>query len=146
MAILKNIISLYTIVFSLFLVFGFNGCKGNENVKKENDKPTVKLDEQLLQGSWMRTDSDYRIEISNVQDNGVMNAQYFNPKPINVSKSEWMNTAGFLKIYLELRDENYSGSNYNLTYLPERDMLVGDYFQAVEGLTFYVEFARSNQN
>ena len=79
-----------------------------------------------------------------MQDNGIIKAQYFNPRPINVSKSDWMNAEGFLKVYVELRDENYPGSNYTLTYIPERDMLVGDYFQAVESVTYYVEFTRIN--
>jgi hypothetical protein len=129
-------------VFSLLLVFGFIGCKENDTVKKKNGKLTVKIDNQLLQGSWMRTDAEYQIKLSEVQDNGIIKAQYFNPRPINVSKSEWVNAEGFLKIYVELRDENYPGSNYNLTYIPERDMLVGDYFQAVESVTYYVEFVR----
>lgn len=131
-------------MFLLFLIFGFIGCKEDKTVKKENDKQTVNIDKQLLQGSWKRTDAEYQIRISNVSNTGVMTAQYFNPRPINVSRSEWAYDGGFLKIYLELRDENYPGSNYNLSYIPERDMLVGDYFQAVESLTYYVEFARNN--
>lgn len=131
-------------MFSLLIVFGIIGCKETETVKKENIKPTIKINKQLLQGSWVRTDAEYQIKLSDVQDNGTMKAEYFNPRPINVSKSEWMNVEGFLKIYVELRDENYPGSNYNLTYLPERDMLVGDYFQAVESVTYYVEFVRNN--
>jgi len=141
---IKSIISFYTVVFSLLLVFGFIGCKETKTVKKVNDKQTVKIDKQLLQGSWVRTDAEYQIKLSEVQDNGIIKAQYFNPRPINVSKSEWVNAEGFLKIYVELRDENYPGSNYNLTYIPERDMLVGDYFQAVEGVTYYIEFVRNN--
>lgn len=141
---IKSFISFNTFVFSFLLIIGFIGCKETETVKKENDKPTVKIDKQLLKGNWVRTDAEYQIKLSYVQDNGIIKAQYFNPRPINVSKSEWKNAEGFLKIYVELRDENYPGSNYNLTYLPERDMLVGDYFQAVEGVTFYVEFVRNN--
>jgi hypothetical protein len=131
-------------VFSFLLVIGFIGCNENRTVKKDNDKPTVKIDKQLLQGSWVRTDAEYQIRISNVSNTGVMTAQYFNPRPINVSRSEWVYDGGFLKIYVEFRDENYPGSNYNLSYIPERDMLVGDYFQAVESVTYYVEFARNN--
>ena len=140
---LKNIISVYTILFSTIIILGIIGCNENDTVKKESDKPTVKIDKQLLQGNWVRTDADYQISISDLSNTGVMKAQYFNPRSINVSRSDWAFHEGFLKIYIELRDENYPGSNYNLTYIPDRDMLVGDYFQAVEGLTFYVEFARS---
>jgi len=141
---LKNIVSVYTIVFSTIIILGIIGCKENETIKKENDKPTIKIDKQLLQGSWVRTDAEYQIKITDISDNGVMIAHYLNPRPINVSKADWTYNEGFLKIYIELRDENYPGSNYNLKYIPERDMLAGDYFQAVEGLTFYVEFARNN--
>ena len=61
---LKNIISFNTVVFLLLLVFGFIGCKETETVKKENDKPIVKIDKQLLQGSWVRTDAEYQIKLS----------------------------------------------------------------------------------
>lgn len=112
--------------------------------KTENKSQIVqKTDKTKILGEWLRTDSDYMIKIAAVNDDGLLLAQYFNPNPINVSKAEWSSSDGFIKIYLELRDENYPGSNYNLTYIPERDMMVGDYFQAVEGLTFYVEFKRT---
>ena len=141
---LQSRITVYIFALSILTVIGFSACKENETVKKENIKPTVKIDKQLLQGSWVRTDAEYQIKLSDVQGNGIIRAEYFNPRPINVSKSNWMNAEGFLKVYIELRDENYPGSNYNLTYIPERDMLVGDYFQAVESVTYYVEFVRQN--
>lgn len=141
---LKNIISVCALIFSYFIFFGFIGCKENETVRKDENKDLVKFDIKLLQGSWSRTDADYEIKLSDVQDNGIIKAEYFNPRSINVSKTEWINSEGFLKVYIELRDGNYPGSNYNLTYVPERDMLVGDYFQAVESVTYYVEFTRDN--
>ena len=101
---LKSILTVYTFIFSVIIFIGFNGCKENETVNKENNKSTVKVDKQSLQGSWVRTDADYQIKLSDVQDNGIIKAQY----------------------------------------LPERDMLVGDYFQAVERVTYYVEFTRDN--
>lgn len=100
-------------------------------------------DKSLLVGNWVRTDAPYRIQISELLDDGKMKAGYFNPKSINVSKAGWVNGGGVIQLYIELRDENYPGSNYSLTYLPERDMLAGNYFQAVEGATFKVEFARA---
>lgn len=113
--------------------------------KTENKYQIVqKTDKTKIIGEWLRTDSDYMIKIAAVNDDGLLLAQYFNPNPINVGKAEWLSSDGFIKIYLELRDENYPGSNYNLTYLPDRDILAGDYYQAFEGLTFYVEFTRYN--
>jgi hypothetical protein len=73
---------------------------------------------------------------------GTLEAQYFNPKPIIVGKTNWEESHGSLQIIIELRDVNYPGSTYTLSYLSDRDVLAGDYFQAVQGLNFYVEFAR----
>jgi len=47
-----------------------------------------------------------------------------------------------LKVNIELRDENYPGSNCNLIYYAERDLLAGKYFQAVEPVTYDVGFTR----
>ncbi|MDZ7624361.1 MAG: hypothetical protein U5J96_07970 [Ignavibacteriaceae bacterium] len=104
------------------------------------------INKNLLVGNWLRTDSDYIIQISKVNEDFTLEANYFNPNPINVGKANWEESYGNLKIIIELRDVNYPGSTYTLNYLPDRDILAGEYFQAVEGLTFYVEFARSNQN
>jgi len=76
-------------------------------------------------------------------DGGMMKAEYFNPKSINVGKAMWADAEGFLKIYIELSDENYPGSNYTLTYYPEKDLLAGKYYQAVEGTTYDVGFSRA---
>ncbi len=77
-----------------------------------------------------------------MNEDGTLNAQYFNPNPINVGKANWEESHGNLTITVELRDVNYPGSTYTLSYLPDRDVLAGDYFQAVQGATFYVEFVR----
>jgi hypothetical protein len=99
-------------------------------------------DKNVLVGEWIRTDADYRIQISKINEEGTLVANYYNPNPINVGKADWEESYGYLKIIIELRDVNYPGSTYTLSYLPDRDILAGDYYQAVEGLTFYVEFAR----
>ncbi|HEY6504620.1 MAG TPA: hypothetical protein VIZ28_11645 [Chitinophagaceae bacterium] len=101
-------------------------------------------DKKLLIGDWTRTDAAYRLQITELLDGRIMKAGYFNPRSINVAKATWDSIGGALKIYVELRDENYPGSNYNLTYIPEQDLLAGKYFQAVEGVTYDVEFRRIN--
>lgn len=116
-------------------------CNKSTEEKNISDKNT---DNSVLIGNWLRTDSDYRINISGVNGDFTLDAQYFNPQPINVGKASWEESYGNLKLTIELRDANYPGSTYTLNYLPDRDMLAGEYYQAVEGLTFYVEFARSN--
>ncbi len=134
-------IKLFLILMLNVSVLIFISCDN----KTENKSQIVqKTDKTKIIGEWLRTDSDYMIKIAAVNDDGLLLAQYFNPNPINVGKAEWLSSDGFIKIYLELRDENYPGSNYNLTYLPDRDILAGDYYQAIEGLTFYVEFTRYN--
>ncbi len=101
-------------------------------------------DKNLLVGDWIRTDASYLIKINTVNEDGTLEAQYFNPKPINVGNATWEERHGSLTITVELRDVNYPGSKYTLHYLPDRDVLAGDYYQAVQGLNFYVEFVRNN--
>ncbi|MBE0571706.1 MAG: hypothetical protein IH618_09205 [Ignavibacteriaceae bacterium] len=111
----------------------------------ESNTPGIKTtNENLLVGNWIRTDFEYRISISKINEDGTLAAQYFNPNQINVGKASWAESYGNLKIIIELRDVNYPGSTYTLNYLPDRDMLAGEYYQAVEGLTFYVEFIRKH--
>jgi len=114
-------------------------------VNKESGTSTSsskEVDKNILIGDWVRTDAQYLIRITKLNDDGTMTAQYFNPNPINVGKANWESGYGNLKAIVEMRDVNYPGSTYTLNYLPDRDILAGEYYQAVEGLTFYVEFAR----
>ena len=115
-----------------------NGTGSSTSNSKEADKNS-------LVGDWVRTDANYLIRISKVNEDGTMIAQYFNPNPINVGKANWEQSYSNLKVIVEMRDVNYPGSTYTLNYLPDRDMLAGEYYQAVEGLTFYVEFMRKNK-
>ena len=113
--------------------------KPAEPVKMQQQKP---VDKNLLAGDWVRTDAEYRIQISELMNDGKMKAGYFNPASINVDKAKWAFESGLLKVFIELKDENYPGSNYDLIYIPEKDMLAGKYFQAVEGVTYDVGFVR----
>jgi hypothetical protein len=101
------------------------------------------VDTASLVGSWTRTDAPYVIRILEVSADGNMIAGYFNPNSINVGRANWANVNGALNVYVELRDENYPGSNYVLQYLPAQDVLAGKYFQAVEGVTYDVGFTRN---
>ena len=112
------------------------------NESRTNISGSKEVDKNLLIGDWVRTDAQYLIRITKLNDDGTMTAQYFNPNPINVGGANWEESYGNLKAIVEMRDVNYPGSKYTLSYLPDKDMLAGEYFQAVEGLTFYVEFMR----
>ncbi len=126
------------IVLILVLIFFINN-NGTDTVPLNNKS----ADKNLLVGDWVRTDASYMIKINNVIEDGTLESQYFNPRPINVESANWEEYKGDLKIIVVLRDINYPGSKYSLNYLPDRDILAGEYYQAVEGMTFYVEFIRN---
>jgi len=132
--IFSSLLAVVLIVIIIYLI----------NNSQETNRSTGKaVSENLLVGDWVRTDASYLVKIIKVNDDRSLEAQYFNPNPINVGKANWEESYGNLKIMIELRDVNYPGSTYKLSYLPDRDILAGDYYQAVEGLTFYVEFTRN---
>ncbi len=95
-----------------------------------------------LQGKWARTDGDYLLEITSVGSDGKMEAAYYNPNPIKVSKALGISEAKDTKVFVELRDEGYPGCTYSLTYSPETDQLFGTYFQAAMQQSYEVVFSR----
>ncbi len=99
-------------------------------------------DPKRLEGKWVRPDGGYALILSEVHEGGSLKAAYFNPKPITVSEAAWARREGKTTLLIELRDVNYPGSTYNLQYDPGADRLKGTYFQAVEQLTFDVQFVR----
>ena len=137
----KNKIILFSVVaIILIIILIYFTINNDTNIAPSKRKSP---DKNLLLGNWLRTDASYLIRIKSVNEYGSLDAQYFNPNAINIGKANWLASNGDLKIVVELRDVNYPGSTYTLNYLTDRDMLVGEYFQAVEGLTFYEEFARN---
>jgi hypothetical protein len=123
--------------------------RDNQTINNSASTPPTnvqaKASKDLLIGRWVRTDSEgnYIIEIKNVIANGKLDAQYFNPNPIKVGRAEWQQKNGSLMMVVELRDVNYPGSTYTLNLLSGGDRLTGNYYQAVEGTNFDVEFVRS---
>jgi hypothetical protein len=99
-------------------------------------------DFKALIGRWVRLDSPYVIEIRSAGDDGTLDAAYYNPRPINVSRAEARDRKGKLQVFLELRDVNYPGSTYTLTYEPAKDLLQGVYFQAALRQSYKVTFRR----
>lgn len=100
-------------------------------------------DASQLEGRWARSDGGYALELSNIQADGTLSAEYFNPRPIKVFNAAWSIKDGKTILVVELRDVNYPGSTYTLQYDPASDRLRGTYFQAVEKLTYAIEFLRS---
>jgi hypothetical protein len=103
------------------------------------DKP----DFAALKGRWVRTDGGYVIEIQSVGAGGQMQAAYYNPKPINVSRAEAKRSGAAVTVFIELRGPGYPGSTYTLIYDPKSDALKGVYYQAVLQQDFDVVFVRS---
>lgn len=97
---------------------------------------------EVLVGRWQRADGGYVLEIRSVGRDGTLDTGYFNPAPIHVSQARVTSTAGVIKAFVELRDVNYPGSTYTLTYDAANDLLVGEYYQAVERQRFDVAFTR----
>jgi hypothetical protein len=97
---------------------------------------------EKLKGRWLRDSGGYVIEIRGVGPGGKLDAAYFNPNPIRVGKAEASAPGGVPQVVVELRDVNYPGSTYTLSYDAKTDRLVGRYYQAVARETFPVYFMR----
>lgn len=109
----------------------------------EGSKPAFgNVDAELLEGSWIRSDGGYVLELSNIANDGTLTAAYFNPQPIRVFQAFWATDEGTLAVFIELRDINYPGSKYSLRYDPAADALRGIYFQALEQQRYEIEFIR----
>jgi len=112
----------------------------------QSEKAANELPEAIqkkLTGKWLRSDGGYTIEVFSVKEDGSVDAGYFNPNPIHVEKSEWKIAENNLYMRVVLKDINYPGSTYTLIYNVEKDLLSGNYFQAVEGVNYDVEFRRT---
>ena len=98
--------------------------------KGANLPATARPEFAKLAGKWERPDGSYVLEIKGVDTGGTMEAAYFNPNPIKVSQAAALYKEGATKVFVELRDVNYPGCTYSLTYDPQSDQLYGQYFQA----------------
>lgn len=90
----------------------------------------------------MRADANYMIWIEGVEADGRLRARYLNPEPINVARADVKREDGTLRLLVEMRDRNYPGSYYTLTYDPRGDALFGVYHQLALNQEFDVSFYR----
>lgn len=101
---------------------------------------------QKLVGRWMRPDGGYVLEIKRAGDDGQLEAAYYNPQPIHVSRAVATRLGSHVKVEVELRDTGYPGCLYTLLWEPGReDFLRGTYYQAALGETFEIQFERLKQ-
>lgn len=95
-----------------------------------------------LLGRWVRSDGGYTLELRSADLSGVLDAGYFNPKSIRVSRAVWMQGGGGFQVAVELNDVGYPGATYLLTYDAQNDRLAGKYTQPAMQQSFDIEFAR----
>ena len=97
---------------------------------------------KALAGWWLRHDQSYMIVIDAIGADGLVEARYLNPQPVNVSRAEAWTEEGVVRLLLELTDEKYPGSFYELAYQPDQDLWIGVYHHLGVGQDFEVYFTR----
>lgn len=102
----------------------------------------VKSDFDKLKGQWVRPDGGYVLDIKFVNAEGGIDMAYLNPNPIHVSKAQASMKTGKLELFIELRDTNYPGNYYTLTYDADNDQLAGVYYHLGIQQQFDVFFVR----
>jgi hypothetical protein len=137
------------------LVVGLAGCQ-KESAPPSSEPKTLEVapdsstnaaaatrpEFQKLIGKWLRPDGGYVLELQSVSADGKIEAYYFNPGPIHVSKAVAIKDGVTTKVFVELQDVNYPGCTYSLTYDDKTDQLFGQYFQAAQQQTYDVTFGR----
>ncbi len=96
----------------------------------------------VLKGRWLREGDPYCLSVKEVRPDGAADVEYFNPAPIRVGEARAIREGGKVGLRVVLRDEKYPGSAYTLTHDPGEDCLKGEYYQAVDKVTFPVTFRR----
>lgn len=147
------------------LILGFGGCKKTEPAqavtpsggssapgvsapgasstpKASATSPAVPEAVNKLLGRWIRVDGGYALELRNPDVTGALEAGYFNPKPIKVSRAIWMQGGSGLQVVVELNDVGYPGATYVLTHDAQTDRLVGQYTQPAMQQSFDIDFVR----
>ena len=125
-------------VAGAYLVFMRHGLSS-----RMTESAPTSVDFHTLVGKWVRPDGGYVISVRNVDPDGQVDAGYFNPRPINVSRAEASVQGKAVKFFMELQAAGYPGSTYELIYDPGSDTLVGIYFQAALREQFQVVFVRT---
>jgi hypothetical protein len=115
---------------------------GDATEPKPGSRPEAKTGIQILAGRWLRPDGGYVIEVRRIEDDGRVEAAYFNPRPIHVERASAADRDGTISLFVELRDVHYPGCTYKLTYDRSGDRLTGEYYQAMMRQRYEVAFDR----
>ncbi|MCP4349106.1 MAG: hypothetical protein GY795_26800 [Desulfobacterales bacterium] len=131
------------VFLSIIIIGSFFSCSEEKKQAVQADvKNAAQADVKKLVGKWQRPDGGYLLDIRKTLDKGNLDAAYYNPREINVSRAIFMQKKETLKVFVELRDQGYPGSTYTLRYDPKGDVLAGDYFHAGMNQVFKVTFFR----
>jgi len=136
-------ILLLLIVATAGMAFAQNAAPSRED--RASPTPPSQPGFSVLQGNWIRPDGGYVVTIKGIDNAGKLDATYFNPTQPNLlpfARADATMNGGTLSVFLELRAGGYAGSTYTLTYDPNRDQLIGVYFQAVAQQKFNIFFVR----
>ena len=128
------------------LLLAVVGAQGPATSAEKGDSSTIektKPNFDKLKGRWLRPDGGYILAVKRIDPGGKMDAAYYNPRQINVSIAQATQEGATLKVFIELQDVGYPGSNYTLIYDPKADQLSGVYYQAAIGQSFDVFFVRA---
>jgi hypothetical protein len=117
--------------FLVFLLAAIGPLSAQDGLQPPYDIPSclAKVPEKAdFYGSWLRGDGGYRIEIEASEESptGIV-ARYFNPNPIHVELARFEEGTEDPVLTIVLRDEGYPGSTYELIFLAERQVLIGNY-------------------
>lgn len=150
-----------TALFVSALLAGLSGCGKQEPAAKTAPSPAAAAvpaatpaapvdnaapaEVQKMIGRWLRSDGTYALEIRGADKSGVVQAGYYNPKSINVSRAIWMRGPDGLQVIVELNDVGYPGATYVLSHDTAEDRLVGKYNQPQMQQTFDVDFVRQKK-
>ena len=135
------VICLVLVGLAAAIFYGLKNRSSTEPAATISQKKEMPDFDKLV-GNWVRPDGGYVIEISKIYPDGKVDAAYFNPQSIHVSRSTVSEKDGIIELFIELQGQGYPGSTYTLRYNPAYDAMVGIYFQAVIQQPFDVIFQR----
>ena len=137
------ILLIITVLICAGIIFNrFSDFEVSKDVPKEEEHTNQRIDIAALIGRWQRPDGGYVIAILKSHADGKLDAAYYNPSPINIARAEFLQKENKVSIFIELRDDGYPGSTYNLDYDPKHDILIGTYFHATLKRNFKIIFRR----
>ena len=120
-------------------------CLLQQAYADQSTASVLKPDFGVIAGEWQRTDGGYLIKVDNIQPDGRVKVEYFNPRPIHVEQAAMSREKGLIKLFIKFQDKGYEGSTYTLFYFADKDAIAGFYYQAAMDKTYEVIFMRKDK-